>query len=68
MAFETFTTEDAYDASECGEPIMLSQAAALRMMRQHDIPEVDQRIFFEENPSNDRSETDAAVLLGWLGY
>ena len=35
MAYETFTTEDAYDASDCGEPIMLN-AAVRGSRRIHD--------------------------------
>ena len=63
MSAMRFTTEEAYDASECGEPIMLSRADAERIIRDHDA-EGD---FFAEH-AGESGAYDAAALLGWLGY
>lgn len=65
-----FTTEEAYDASECGEPILLKPADVARIANEHDCgyPHGTAAAFFAEYPDSEWKETDAASLLGWLGY
>lgn len=65
-----FTTEEAYEASECGEPIMLGAQAVERIIRgqQPDDLRADVEAFYSEHPANVGGEVDAAHLLGWLGY
>lgn len=58
-----FTVEEAFEASECGEPIMISRAAALRIVNQHDCGED-----FDASPLSVSDTLDAADLLRWLGY
>lgn len=66
MAYETFTTEDAYDASDCGEPIMLNAASVARMCRDHDASPGE---FYDDHSDIEpNGDVDAAILLGWLGY
>jgi len=59
-----FTAEDAFDASESGEPIMLTRAAARRILNDHDAD----GDFFADHAPDEAGAYDAAALLGWLGY
>lgn len=59
-----FTAEDAFEASEDGDPIMLAHDAAARICRDHDADLAD----FLTDCAITATHVDAAVLLGWLGY
>lgn len=63
-----FTAEEAFEASEDGEPIMLDRAAAFRLVvREHD---GDWSYFLRDTQPGavDFQPVDAAVALRWLGY
>lgn len=59
----TFTANDAYDASENGEPIMMERAMAERYVLRHGCSVEE---FREE--CGETSEYDAWAVLSWLGY
>ncbi len=63
-----FTTEEAYDASECGEPIMLAHEDVVRICGRQESADCAPHLFYEEHQLNSAQPVDAAVLLGWLGY
>lgn len=65
---ERFTTEDAYEASEAGEPIMLTRAAAERIIEDHDCDYHEAMEFLARELPDGKAHIDAAVVLGWLGY
>jgi hypothetical protein len=58
-----FTSEDAYEAQQDGEPIMISRARALAMLRSHGATaeEFDAEVAVRERYS-------AWDVLAWLGY
>lgn len=61
-----FTAEDAFDASDAGEPIMLSAADVADIVEAHDAAGED---FFSETPRQPgQREWNAADVLSWLGY
>lgn len=58
-----FTSEQAFDASDAGEPIMISRTDAVRICGDHDCG------FEEFEVDTGVAEMyDAGVLLAWLGY
>jgi len=65
-----FNTDEAYDASECGEPIMLKPRDVARIANHHDCgyPQGTAAAFFADYPDSEHQDTDAATLLAWLGY
>jgi hypothetical protein len=62
-----FTAEDALQAHEDGEPIMLDWQAVHRMIRAHGQEPAD---FYTEQPCWPQTafEQDAWSVLAWLGY
>ena len=65
------TTEEAYEASDCGEPILLNEADVIRICKRQDDgfnPDCAPEAFYAEHPQFARGAVDAAALLGWLGY
>lgn len=66
---DRFTSEEAFEAAEEGEPIMLSLQAAKRICRDHG---ADWYEFADEHQTDFAQMADACVpahrLLGWLGY
>lgn len=63
-----FTTEEAYEASECGDPILLNADDVIRICGRQQSPDCAPDLFYAEHPQVVRGNVDAAVLLGWLGY
>lgn len=63
-----FTTEEAYEASDCGEPILLNEADVIRICGRQDSEDAAPELFYAGHPQVERGKVDAAVLLGWLGY
>jgi hypothetical protein len=61
-----FTSEEAYEAQEDGEPIMLSLADTNKLIAQHQ-PGDDPAEFFGQFPHT-QEHFDAATVLDWLGY
>ena len=57
-----FTSEEAFEARDCGEPILLNRRSVERILRGHD---ADGDYFAGREPSE---EYDAADVLEWLGY
>ena len=65
----TFTAEEAFDARENGESIMLDYSSVCAVLEHHDIDDCDPDTdFFAENKPNGVLQWDAADLLDWLGY
>lgn len=62
-----FTTEEAYEASDCGEPIMLGAEDVARICRRQQSDDCTPDQFYADHPALN-GQFDAAVLLGWLGY
>lgn len=60
-----FTAEDAYEASEEGEPILLTHAAIARICRNHDVSPEE---YIQHCIDASEDSLDAATLMGWLGY
>ncbi len=66
-----FTAEDAFEASEYGEPIIIDGKATSRILTDHDARFVD---FMADNHGTALVGPDgiigfdAALVLGWLGY
>lgn len=60
-----FTTEEAFEASTDGEPILMTRRAAERLIDQHQ-PGDDRAEFW--NQHNGATHIDAALVLAWLGY
>lgn len=60
-----FTADEAFEATEDGEPIMLSIAAANRMIDKAN-PGDDRADFWAQHQAC--TEVDAAAVLAWLGY
>ena len=62
-----FTAEEAFDARDCGEPIMITRAAVDRMLSQHSTTFAN-----VDDPCNVQPDEtgmfDAAAILAWLGY
>jgi hypothetical protein len=62
-----FTAEEAFEASDCEEPIMITRAAAMRLVSEHDAT-------WEEFEADNKgtgigfNTFDAAHVLRWLGY
>ena len=61
----TFTSADAFEAADCGEPILMNAGAIRRMLREHGADEAE---FSAEAKWDGAGELDAAFVLGWLGY
>lgn len=61
-----FTSNDAYEAHEDGEPIMIESNAADRMLRDHG-QTLDAFAFETGTPANN-GQYDAWAILEWLGY
>lgn len=62
-----FTADDAFDASEAGEPILLTEGAVEEILMRHDIDET--RMDYEAwCLEHQKDRMDAANLLAWLGY
>ena len=57
-----FTSEDAYEAHEEGDPIMISHARAVAIVRSH----CDDVAEFEAEQGT--GTHDAWDVLSWLGY
>ena len=62
-----FTVEDAMDASECGDPIMISKSGAVAIVRKHDCDQGDFETFWNECEVKE-GLIDVATLFTWLGY
>lgn len=62
---EAFTSEQAFEASEDGEPIYVSPEFQQQLCHEHDTLWDDYQLDCEEGCLDPH---DAAVLLGWLGY
>lgn len=61
-----FSTQQAFDASECDEPVMITAAAANEIIQDHGADSVE---FWDEiSPGIFAREVDAARVLAWLGY
>jgi hypothetical protein len=64
-----FTAEDAFEASEAGDPIILTALEAANICREHGVSYEDYaKEDATEYPMLPYGEVDAAKLLGWLGY
>ncbi len=59
------TTEDIYEASEAGDPIMWSRVQVQRACDHH---EADGNFWLDENISDETERVDAALVIAWLGY
>ena len=62
---KAFTSEQAFEASEDGEPIYVSPEFQQQLCHEHDTLWGDYLLDCEEGCLDPH---DAAVLLGWLGY
>ena len=62
-----FTTAEAYEADDCGEPIMMTRSAVERLFRKHDLSGAECVDFWLANPGVN-NEFNAAKVLAWLGY
>ena len=60
-----FTTDDAFEAADIGDPIKMTRSAVVKMIERHSI---DPDEFFDELGSCDDGEYDADAVLLWLGY
>lgn len=60
-----FTADDAFEASQDGEPIMISSGAAARMIANHGASLEE---YETESGLAMPAEIDAASVLAWLGY
>ena len=58
------TSEEIFDASEQGEPVMISHAQAISEIRAHSLDPAE--FFAECGPFN--GDIDGAAVLAWLGY
>ena len=58
-----FTSDEAFDASDCGEPIILNQRTCEYICHEHGVTFGE---YLAEHP--DTRDIDAAQLLRWLGY
>lgn len=65
-----FSAEQAFEASDEGEPIMLDHGAALAIIRQHDTGHASDAEAWGEFVADMPAvvHLDAANLLAWLGY
>ena len=67
-----FTSEQAYEASEAGRPIMVDFPAVLRICRDHgcriDDAYSNSAGEFVEEFGSSNAPIDAVRLLEWLGY
>ncbi len=67
-----FSAEQAFEAQEEGNPIILTVPAAIRICKDHGADYAEYLEFTIENSRINKSEfsvkVDAADLLGWLGY
>lgn len=65
-----FTTEQAFDAADCDEPIMLTRAAAMKICNDHSALWYeflgDEMKWNETAPEPEMVAADR--LLAWLGY
>ena len=61
-----FTSEEAYEAHQYGDPIMVDHDAAAKICRDHD---ADMGDYVTEQENGQVHPTyDAWDILGWLGY
>ena len=58
------TAEQIFDASDEGEPVMISHAQAVREIKAHSLDPAE--FFAECGPFT--GEIDGAAVLAWLGY
>lgn len=58
-----FTADEAFEAAETGEPIMIDWTFARDICADHGVDIADM-----VEDIGDKAEYDAAVILGWLGY
>lgn len=58
-----FTADDAFEAKESGDPIMLDEVDTARLLRRHDASLAEM-----QEDLGKASCYDAADVLGWLGY
>jgi len=59
-----FTADQAFEASEDGDPIMISAASAAAIIGQHQATLCE----FESDRGERAESYDAAAVLAWLGY
>jgi hypothetical protein len=62
-----FTSDEAFEAQAEGDPIMISRAAALKILRDHSVSEDSHEAFYREVEEHGDG-FDAADVLMWLGY
>lgn len=59
-----FTATEAYEASNDGEPIMITKADAAQIIGRHDVDKSEGMLFLE----GCAEQVDAWSVLEWLGY
>jgi len=62
-----FTFDDAAEATECGDPIMISKRGALAIVKKHDCDLGDFEAFWKECEVVD-GLVDVSTVFNWLGY
>jgi hypothetical protein len=62
---QKFSAQEAFEASEDGEPIEISAKAALRIIEKHNTDAFD---FFAQPGVAGATWIDAAIVFEWLGY
>ena len=60
-----FSAEQAFEASESGDPIIISENFACEILRDHGLTIYQ---YISDLPNYDESKINAADLLAWLGY
>jgi hypothetical protein len=63
-----FSSDDAFQASMDGDPIILTALQAAKICRDHDVDYADYVSDAAWPKLSPLGDVDAAYLLGWLGY
>lgn len=63
-----FTADQAYEAHQEGEPIIITRAAAMHIIGQHDCEGWEQFLADNAGAGIGHDTFDAWHVLSWLGY
>lgn len=64
-----FSADQAFEAAQDGDPIILDTVTIANILRQHgDGEDFTVELYVSETEAHGNNPYDAAELLGWLGY